>query len=189
MATTYRFAHNRIIDGVPHLIWGNGIGEVCIPRDTPQEYEALMDRCWNDNDLSDEGEIDILSVYFRDTSNPTTFYGRLYNDTPTNQDTLSTLSGEVSGTGYPGSPGVTWTAGTTDFGSIALDPPTTGDAKTTSTTKTWTAASAWSPATYLALTTAQTGTSGLLIAYSALSATRTLASADTLDVSVAIKLA
>lgn len=187
MATTYQFAHRRLVDGVPHLIWGNGIGDVLIPSGTRLEREALADRNWLDNALADEGETDMLSTYFRATTRPTTFYGRLYNDTPTDQDTLATLTGEVSGTGYGA---VSWAQGTTDFGTIALEPPTTGDAKTTSTIKTFTnGGGTWSAATALVLCTASSGTSGLHIAWVMLQATRTLAASDTLQVSVAIKLA
>lgn len=180
--TTWRFAQYRHIDGVEHLIWGNGIGEVLIPRGSPAELEALMDRAWNDNALLDGGEQDMLNVYFRATTAPTTFYGRLYNATPAETDTLTSLTGEVTGTGYAA---VSWTRGTTDFGAPALN---SGDYQTTTTTKTFTAGGAWTAATNIVLATVATGTSGTALAAAALAATRTLASGDTLDVSFAIKL-
>jgi hypothetical protein len=181
--TLWRFAHHRTVDGERCLIWGNGIGEVLIPVASPGYAVALADRNWQPNALADEGEDDILQVYFRARSKRTTLYGRLYNDTPAETDTLTTLTGEVTGTGYAA---VSWTVGDTDFGAPSLDG---GDFKTTSTTETFTAGGAWSAATQLVLATVASGTSGLFIAWSALSATRTLALNDTLDVSVAIKLA
>jgi hypothetical protein len=183
MGTAYRFAHNRIIDGRPFLVWGNGIGDVLIPRGTPLEVEALADRGWQSNDLADEGEQDILAVYFRTQAKRSNLYGRLFNDTPVETDTLATLTGEVTGTGYAA---LTWPVSDTGFPTLALD---AGDAKVTSSTQTFTAGGAWSAATTLVLATVATGTAGLHVAWSPLSSTRTLAISDTLDVSVSVKLA
>ena len=164
-------------------IWGNGIGDVLIPTSSAHYMDALNDRPWESNALADEGEADILEVYFRAQAKRSNLYGRLFNDTPTETDTLATLTGEVTGTGYAA---VSWAVGNTDFGATALD---SGDMRTLSTTKTFTAGGAWSAATNLVLATVATGTSGLHIAWVALSATRTLATSDTLDVSIAVKLA
>lgn len=187
-ATNWRFAHHRIVDGERCLIWGNGIGEVLVPVTSREYIEALNDRAWQHNDLVNVGEDDILNVYFRATTAPTTFYGRLYDITtppPAETATLAATGGtEVSGTGYPGS--VSWARNTTDFAAPA---DSSGRQTTTSTTKTWTAGSTWSVGVdHLILADAQTGTSGKLICWAPLSATRSLVNTDTLDVSVAIGL-
>lgn len=186
-ATTYQFAHHRTVDGERCLIWGNGIGEVLIPVASPEYVEALRDRSWQDNDLVNEGEDDILKVYFRADAKRSTLYGRLYDVTtppPADTVTLAAPAGtEVTGTGYGA---VSWAVGNTDFGLPASDG---GDWKTTSTTKTYTAGGTWTAADHLYLASVASGTAGILIAWAALSATRTLANLDTLDVSIAIKLA
>lgn len=180
--TAYKFRqYNK--DG--KLLWVAGLGEVDhhdIYKGSKTDVEILNDAQWQLNTLADEGEGDILSVYFDSGTVRTNLYGRLYNDTPLETDTLALLTGEVSGTGYGA---VTFAAGT-DWSAPSLD---AGDMKTTSTTKTFTATGTWTAATYLVVATVSTGTAGLLIAYVALSATRTLVNGDTLDVDLAVKLA
>jgi hypothetical protein len=187
LGTLYQFAHHRTVDGERCLIWGNGIGEVLVPTDSPEYVEALMDRAWQHNALADEGEADLLDTYFRALAKKTTLYGRLYNATPTETSTLATVGTETAGTGYSA---VSWTVGNTDFPTFAKTGGAGGnsDWKVTSATKTFTAGGTWTAATNLVLASAATGTSGVLVAWSALSATRTLANTDTLDVSVAIEL-
>jgi hypothetical protein len=181
--TAYQFAHHRTIDDERCLIWGNGIGEVLIPVASPEYVEALGDRAWQGNALADEGESDMLAVYFRTQAKRANMFGRLFNDTPVETDTLATLTGEVTGTGYAA---VTWAVSDAGFPTLALD---TGDFKVTSSTQTFTAGGAWTVATNLVVATVASGTAGLHVAWAALSASRTLATSDTLDVSVAIKLA
>jgi hypothetical protein len=183
MGTAYRFAHYHTIDGVRCLVWGNGIGDVELEAGSPLAVEALADRPWQSNALADEGEQDMLDVYFRTQAKRTNLYGRLYNDTPVETDTLATLTGEVIGTGYAA---LTWPVSNTGFPTLALD---AGDFKVTSSTQTFTAGGAWSAASTLVLATVATGTAGLHVAWSALSSTRTLAISDTLDVSVSVKVA
>ena len=188
--TQYKFRHYRPDpDGRKCLIWasdGPNHSEEFAPgeiyADTPAELEVIRSQLWTPNALADEGEIDILDVYFDDVAVRTNLYFRLYNDTPVETDTLATLTGEVTGTGYDGIA----VARGTDWTDPALD---AGDGQTTSSTKTFTAGGAWTDATYLVLATVQNGTAGLLIAYSALSATRTLANGESLDVSLSVKLA
>ena len=184
--TTYQFAHHRTVDGVRCLIWGNGIGEVLVPTDSPEYHEALMDRCWNHNALANEGEQAILETYFRSTAKASNLYGRLYNATPTETSTLATIGTETSGTGYGA---VTFAVGNTDFPTSALTGGGGTDWKVTSAVKTFTAGGTWTAATNLVLASVASGTAGLHIAWSPLSATRTLANTDTLDVSIAIELA
>jgi hypothetical protein len=181
--TAYQFAHHRTIDGARHLIWGNGIGEVHIPYGTADYFEALADRGWEGNALADEGESDMLAVYFRTQAKRANIFGRLYNDTPTETDTLATLTGEVTGTGYAA---VTFAVSDAGWPTLALD---SGDFKVTSSVQTFTAGGAWTVATNLVLATVASGTAGLHVAWVALSTSRTLANTDTLDVSAAVKLA
>jgi hypothetical protein len=183
--TLYKFAHHRTVDGERCLIWGNGIGELLIPVSSPEYIEALMDRPFQHNALANEGEQELLETYFRNTAKQTTLYGRLYNATPTETSTLATVGTETSGTGYGA---VSWTVGNTDFPTSALTGGGGTDWKVTSATKTFTAGGTWVAATNLVLATVSTGTAGKLLAWSALSATRTLANTDTLDVSIAIEL-
>lgn len=182
VATAYRFAHYRPIAGETYLVWGNGIGDVMLERGSAYEAEALADRDWQHNALADEGETDVLAVYFRTQAKRANLYGRLYNDTPIETDTLATLTGEVTGTGYAA---LTWPVSDAGFPTLAI---VAGDAKVTSSTQTYTAGGAWSAATTLVLATVASGTGGLHVAWAALSSTRTLAVADTLDVSIAVTL-
>lgn len=59
---------------------------------------------WEDdfiqNTLANEGEENILKTYLQNLSAPSTFYLRLYNDTPVETDSLGDLTGEPSGNGY-----------------------------------------------------------------------------------------
>lgn len=181
--TAYRTRHYRPIEGVNHLIWAQGIGELMIPVGSKEYNELRMDQAFSENTLADEGEQAILEAYFRGGTASTNTYLRLYNDTPAETDTLSTLTGEVSGTGYPGTNTIESNA--TGWPTSALD---VGDWQIDSKTITWTASGAWSAATYLVLATVASGTGGLLIAYNALSATRTLADGDSLQADIQLKL-
>ena len=188
--TIYQFAHHHTVDGERCLIWGNGIGEVLVPVVSPEYHEALMDRSWQHNALANEGEQELLETYFRTLAKKSVLYGRLYNATPTETSTLATIGTETSGTGYAPLTQCNWNVGNTDFPTSALTGGGGTDWKVTSTTKTFTAgAGGWTAATNLVLSDAATGTSGKHIAWAALSATRTLAASDTLDVSIAVELA
>ena len=185
-ATTYRFAHHRTVDGERCLIWGNGIGEVLVPVLSTDYIAALNDRGWQDNDLVNEGEDELLNTYFRAQAKQTTLYGRLYQAGTIGETATLASPGATELTATLGYAAVTWSVGNTDFGA-----PTdaSGSQQTTSTTKTFTASGTWSPVTQLVLATSTNNTtSGKLVAWSALSATRTLANTDTLDVSIAIRL-
>ena len=185
IGTKYRFRHYR--NG--SLIWASDgpdrseeFPEGYIAKGSKFDLEVARSQLWTGNALADEGEGDILDVYFDVQAVRTSLFLRLYNDTPLETDTLATLTGEVTGTGYGA---ITLTRGT-DWSAPALD---AGDMQTITPTKTFTAGGAWTAATQLVLATVGTGTAGLHIAWAALSATRTLASADTLDVTLAVKLA
>jgi hypothetical protein len=187
-ATSYQFAHHRTVDGERCLIWGNGIGELLIPVNSPDYQEALNDRIWSHNDLTNQGEDELLNTYFRALAKKTTLYGRLYGaGTFTDTSTLASTGGatEVTGTGYAPTSQCAWTVGDTHFGA----PANVGSSQTTtSQTRTFTAGGTWTAAVSLVLSDAATGTSGMLIAWVGLSATRTLVATDTLDVSIAVGL-
>jgi hypothetical protein len=186
IGTKYMVAHHRIgDDGRRYLIWAPGVGEIQLgelAQGTKAWREAMGDRNWLMNALADEGEKDILDVYFDDVAVRANTYLRLYDDTPVETDTLATLAGEVTGTGYAA---ITLARGT-DWSDPSLD---SGDMQTVTPTKTYTAGGAWSAASQLVLATVASGTSGLFLAWAALSATRTLQNTDTLDVTLAVKLA
>lgn len=186
--TAYQF---RQYDGNGKLLWASGINagddgnpmaSEGIYRGSEGELEVIRSQDFLLNTLADEGEGDILDVYFDAQAVRTNLYCGLYNDTPVETDGEADLLDEEAGSGYAR---IAFARGT-DWGAPALD---AGDMMTTSTTKTFTATGAWSANTYATLQTSASGTAGLLIAYVALSATRTLANTETLDVSFTVKLA
>lgn len=190
IGTKYQFRHTRLAeDGRRYLIWASngerGGEEFELGAVLAAGKEALdiyRSQLWTPNALADEGEIDILDVYVEDQAVRTSTHFRLYNDTPAETDTLSTLVNEVSGTGYGG---ITVTRGT-DWSAPALD---SGDGMSTSVVKTYTAGGTWTAATQLVWATVGSGTSGLFLGWAALSATRSLVLNDTLDVTLGVKLA
>jgi hypothetical protein len=140
---------------------------------------------WSDvttNGLADEGEQAFLNCTLRATSCPTTFYLRLFNDTPAETDTLADLTGEPSTNGYAA---VEITRDATGWPTLALD---TGDYQATSKTATFSASGgSWGPVTYAVLATSS-DSSGKLISYTALSTSRTLANGESLQVTYKLKL-
>jgi len=187
--TKYKFRHYRPnADGVPELIWASDGRKESIHmrkdeqvlKGTELDLEVVQSQLWTPNALADEGEVDILDVYFDAQAVRTSLYFRLFNDTILEADSLADISAnEITGTGYTG---ITVTRGT-DWGA-----PTAG-AGTASTTKTFTGGSGgWTAATDLVLATVATGTAGLHIAWAALSATRTLLENDTLDVDMTVSM-
>lgn len=138
---------------------------------------------WNtSNALADEGESVFLDCTLRATSCPTTFYLRLFNDTPTETDTLSSLTGEPTTNGYTAQE---ITRNSSGWPTLALD---SGDFQATSSTETFSASGgSWGPVTHAVLATS-TDSSGKLIAYTALSTSRTLAAGESLQVTYRLKL-
>lgn len=180
--TQYRFRH---YDGDGRLLWASGLGDVDkVVHRTDAIHEQLTSPLeFLENSLANQGEQAMLDAYLRGAAGPTNFYFGLYNDTPVATDTLASLVNEVSGTGYAR---IQVTRDNTGWPTLALD---SGDYKATSATKTFTAGGTWTDATVLVLNSdAASGTSGVLVAYVSLSATRTLQNGDTLDVDIAVKL-
>lgn len=190
IGTQYKFRHYRLgEDGNRYLLWASDrenlvadfdMGDIL--KGSRADLDVQRSQLWTPNALADEGEIDILDVYVEDQAVRATTFFRLYNDTPVETDTLATLVSEVTGTGYAG---ITVTRGT-DWSAPALD---SGDGQSTSVVKTFTAGGTWTAATQLVWATVASGTAGLFLAWAALSTTRTLVISDTLDVTLAVKLA
>jgi hypothetical protein len=133
------------------------------------------------NNLADEGEENSLDCWLRATSCPTQFYLRLFNDTPTETDALTDLTGEASGNGYAAQ---LVERSATGWPTLALDG---GDFQATSSAETFSASGgSWGPVTYCVLATSTDG-SGKLISYVALSQSRTLQDGETLQVTYKIK--
>lgn len=173
----WKYQHRR--DG--RIIWASGLGEMDVPVEDAPAVKASQ--LWTPNALADEGESSMLGVYFRGATPPTAFFLRLYNDTPVDTDTLATLTGEVTGTGYAA---IELSRDTTDWPILALD---SGDYQVTSDDFVFTGGpGGWTAATHLVMATVASGTVGLLVTYNALGATRTLIENDALTVSVAVKL-
>lgn len=147
--------------------------------------ERIKESWTMENALADEGEQNLLDSYFRSQNTPSSFYVRLFNDTPVETDTLADLQNEASGNGY--SP-IQLTRNTTDFPTLALD---TGDYQVTSKQITFSATGGAIPTsgsiTYAVLATTSDNT-GKLIAYVAFPNARTLADGESLKITFKIKL-
>lgn len=177
-ARALQMALRILISGKKHPMWV-GIYEF-EHRDKDGE---LIEKWVVENALADEGEGNMLDTYLRATSSPTTFYLALYNDTPVEADTMADLTGEPSGNGYARQE---IERNSTGWPTLALD---SGDFMATSKQVTFSASGgSWGPVTYMVLTTTASGTAGLLLAYVALSQSRTLQNGETLGCKIKIKL-
>jgi hypothetical protein len=165
------------------IVWASDLGELDVAHHDWQALEAEQPR--RPNALADEGENNILDVYLRAATAPTTFYLGLLNSTPTDTTTLATMTSEPSTGGYARQQ---ITRDSTGWPTLALD---SGDHMATATVETFTASGATiGPVTYAFLcTNAASGTSGKFLVYNALSASRTLNDGDSLDVTMRVKLA
>jgi hypothetical protein len=138
------------------------------------------------NALANEGETSILDVYFRGAAAPAGYFLRLYNTTPVLTSTLASLSTfePATANGYnPASQALG--RNSTDWPTLAL---ATSHFEVTSKTLTITAAGGTiGPVTYAAIATTSDNT-GKLISYAALSATRTLNSGDSLQMTYKVRL-
>lgn len=142
----------------------------------------IIDQFSEYNALADEGEYLVLDVAFRQATQPTNFYLGLVNDTPVETDALTDLTGEPSGYGYTRQ---TIEANATGWPTLALDG---GDYMLTSSEETFTASGgSIGPVTYAFLATS-TDNTGKLVAYVALSTSRTMADGESLKCTLKIKL-
>lgn len=72
-----------------------------LSRPNPSGERIVLWRGETRNNLADEGERNILDSYLRNINHPTTFFIRLFNDTPVETDSLASLTGEPGfGNGY-----------------------------------------------------------------------------------------
>lgn len=149
-------------------------------------FNAQGEEIWRDtavNNLADEGEFMFLDVTLRNGTAATNFYLALYNDTPTETDTMATLTGEPSTNNYSRQ---LIERSATGWPTLALD---SGDEMATSSVETFSASGgSWGPVTYVCLVTTISGTAGKLVSYAALSQSRTLASGESLQVTYKVKL-
>lgn len=187
LGAEYKFQHYRSLDprdttSPKEMIWASTVGEIDpVRQGSKEELDVLREQTWLHNFLTDQGEAAMLETFFRNNHIPA-FHFALYNATPTETSTM-TLTTEVTGTGYAR---IALARDTVGWGAPALD---VGDYRTVSATKTFTASGTWTSATHLALVSSLSGTTGTLYAIVALSATRTLNNGDTLNTSMAVKLA
>ncbi len=135
------------------------------------------------NGLQDDGESDLLDVYFRNATAPTEFYVGFGNlggtvGVPVDSATLATIT-EVVGTGYARQP---LTRDATGFPTLTQD--ANGDYYVKSTTITMTntdTTTAWTAADYGFLTDASTGTTGKLLVTVAFQSSRIIQPGDEID--------
>jgi len=187
--TQYKFRHYRpdpdgqgdvllyASNGKDTLLDADGENDQ-IFRGSKQELEVINDALWTPNALADEGEIDILNVYFDIQAVRTNFYLGLTTTLPVEADTLATIDEHTVTLGYSRkvvARGSAWTA------------PTAGGG-TTSDTVTWTSSGTWTAVTDLFLTTVASGTTEEFVAWASLSATRSLLNLDTLDADMTVSL-
>ncbi len=133
------------------------------------------------NALADEGGESILDTYLRGQNAPSTYYVRLFNDTPTVTDSLGALANEPSTNGYAPQE---ITRNTSGWVSLALD---SGDFQATSSEETFSASGgSWGPVTFAVLATTS-GNAGKHVAFVALSTPRTLADGESLKVTLKVK--
>lgn len=149
-------------------------------------YDATGALKWTDvahNSLTNEGQYLFLDVVLRGGTAATQFYVRLFNDTPVITDTISTLTGEPSGTyGYAAQ---LIEKSATGWPTLALD---SGNQQATSSVETITASGgSIGPVTYACLTTS-TDSSGKLVSFAPLSQSRTLAAGDSIQITYKVKL-
>ena len=188
MTTRYKFRHYGANPGGPGdiLLWASdGRGSLF-----PRSGEAILkggaddlairsDMLWTPNALTDEGEIDLLDVYYKAQAVRASLYFRLYTDSSLAEaDTLATAVGEESAGGYGA---ITVTRGT-DWSA----PSAAGG--TSTVTKTFNATATWSTLNSLILATVATGDAGLVIAWVDLSTPRSLVINDSLDVDMTVTL-
>jgi hypothetical protein len=185
-STAFRFRHYRPDeDGVKSLIWASEFGEIPlgeVPMGEGDDLAIQRKQLWTPNALADEGEGDMLDVYFDAQAVRTSLFLRLYDDTPIETDTLATLVNEVAESGYGA---ITVTRGT-DWTAPALD---AGDMQTSMSQKTFNATGTWDPAVSMVVATVGTGTAGLHIAWVVLSTPRNLTNGDSMNVDLDVKLA
>lgn len=124
----------------------------------------------------------MLDVFLRGGTAPSTFYLRLYNTTPTKTSTLSGISAYEPSTFAYAPQEIP--KNNTGWPTLVLD---SGDEMATSEEVTFVATGgSWGPVTYAVLATSSDN-SGKLIAFAALSQSRTLTNGESLGSTIAVK--
>ena len=144
---------------------------------------AVIDEWSEKNALINSGEYKMLDVYFRGATAPSEHWLRLTAGLSETATMAAVTASEASGSGY--APQLI-TSNATYWPTLALS---SGDYQVNSTTVTFEATGgSWGPVDEVALCTASNSNEGSLVAYVALSTSRTLVSGDSLQVSVNVKL-
>lgn len=173
----WKMALRALLSGKKHATWIGFYEIECRDKDGNLLWSEVLQ-----NALADEGEQSMLDGYLRAQNLPTTFYLGLYNDTPLETDTMADLVGEPTENGYARQEIERSAVG---WPTLALD---SGDYMATSKQVTFSATGgSWGPVTYMVLTTTASGTAGKLIAFVALSQSRTLQNTETLGCKIKIK--
>lgn len=135
-----------------------------------------------DNALLDEGERDILNIYFRNTTGPANFFMGLHSGTLAETHTLANVV-EPAQAGYARQQIARSTAG---WNAPSLD---AGDYKVTqAAASSFNAAATWTPVSEIFLASTSAGAVGSVILSAPLSTLRSLVSGDRLDVTLSMKL-
>lgn len=121
------------------------------------------------NRLFNEGELLVVKFIFNDVDEfPVSFFGRLFNDTPSDVDTLADLLNEPSGNGYAAQ---TWARGIADWTAAAI---VGGQAESVADQKTFTGTGAgYGPVTAFVMATTSDNT-GKAFAWFPLEQSRTI---------------
>lgn len=127
------------------------------------------------NVLTDEGERNLLDVYFRNQNAPPEFFVGLHSGDLSDTSTLADVV-EPSQSGYARKQ---LARNTTGWPTLALD---AGDYQVEGASVVFTAAATWTPVNRMFLASQSTGAVGAILLEAALSTTRSLVSQDSLTV-------
>ena len=152
-----------------------------------RDGEPLWVQDWTPNALTDEGEIQILDVYFANRNQPA---GDFYMGLGTNGQTGTTFPPTLADTNTLAN--ITELTGTSYARIATARAITTGwtlaGSTMTTVTKTFTAGGTWTAGRFAFLCDVASGTAGKLICTTALSVERLLVVSDQLNVSIAVSL-
>lgn len=197
MTTTQRTASGLVLPGrVPGLSGPEAVRDLARKHGRMRTFWQLSHvrdgvpiwvQDWTPNALTDEGEVNILDVYFAARNLPAgDFYmglgtngqtGTTFPPTLADTNTLANIT-EMTGTGYARIQ--TARAITTGW--------TLAGSTMTSVTKTFTAGGTWAAGRFVFLCDVASGTAGRLICHAQLSVERLLVINDQLNVSMAVSL-
>jgi len=149
-----------------------------------EHYDRCNNLIWYNvvnNAISAVGRGDMLTAFLQAIQVPTTFFLRLYNDTPADTDSLGSLTNEASGNGYAAQE---LTRDASGWNTLANEGGLTHSV--TSKVATFSAnGGSWGPVTNVVLATSSDN-SGRFIGWAALGASRTLKDGEALKVNYGI---